>query len=71
MPKKIIFTIDSRHAENAQKWIAQHPCRIRKSKKTGAIGGKTSYVFTNTSIGQLQTVCCACGEDLLLNGEEL
>lgn len=70
MPE-LTFRIEERHAEIAQKWIDEHPCKLRKSKKTGAIGGKTSYSFTNTTIGQLQVVQCACGEDQLVNGDEL
>lgn len=70
MPE-MTFTIDKRHAENARKWINQHPCKTRKSKKIGVIGGKTSYVFTNTSIGQLQIVRCGCRKEKLLNGDDL
>jgi hypothetical protein len=35
------------------------------------IGGKTSDVFTNTSIGQLQIVRCGCRKEKLLNGDDL
>lgn len=70
MPE-LVFRIEKQRALAALKWIDEHPCKIRKSKRTTAIGGKTSFSFTNTTIGQLQTVHCACGEELLLNGDDL
>lgn len=71
MAQDMHFRIEARHVEIAQKWIAEHPCKIRKSKRTGAIGGKTSYTFVDTSIGQLQNVNCACGESTCINGDDI
>lgn len=70
MPE-MTFRIEERHALIAGKWIDEHLCKFRDSKRTGAIGGKTTYMFTNTTIGQLQVVQCGCGEEKLLNGDEL
>lgn len=65
------FLISKAHMAHADHWIRTHPCRLRKSKRTTAIGGKISFRFTDTSIGQLQVVLCACGKEELLNGDEL
>lgn len=66
-----VFTISAVHAVKADEWIKKHPCKIRRSKRTTAIGGKITYKFTDTSIGQLQVVKCACGKEELLNGDDL
>ena len=56
----MIFTIEDQEAVLAQEWITKHKCSIR-GKYQGAIGGGITFCFTNTSIGQIQVVKCACG----------
>lgn len=65
----MVFTIEARHVEVAQKWIREHPCKFR-GKYQGAIGGSITYSFTNTTIGQIQNVECACGASICVNGDD-
>lgn len=44
--------------EKYEKFL-QHNCPI---KYGGAIGGKTTYSFTSTSLGTICKVECACGQ---------
>ncbi len=67
--KNMTFIIEEEYAIKALKWIDEHQCKIR-GKYQGAIGGAVSYHFTDTSIGEFQSVNCACGESLLLNGDD-
>ena len=55
------FHLSPKELAEACKWIAEHFCKLRGSKNIGAIGGKTTFTFTSTSIGQLAGVKCACG----------
>jgi hypothetical protein len=72
MPKRErSFVISAEHAARADEWIKTHGCKLRRSKRTTAIGGKITYKFTDTSIGQIQTVLCACGKDECLNWDVL
>jgi len=66
--QEITFTIEPDKADRARKWMAEHPCTVR-GKYQGAIGGAITFVFTDTSIGQMQTVKCACGEKLFLSDD--
>jgi hypothetical protein len=63
---KMEFSIEEDEVENVRKWIDIHPCKIR-GKYGGAIGGGTTFCFTNTTIGQIQTVKCACGEKYVVD----
>ncbi len=38
---------------------ANHACGLNSA---GAIGGAATYQFTDTSLGQVQRVKCACGQ---------
>ena len=58
---EMTFKLEAKQVEEARKWIDKHPCKFRNSRRTGAIGGKTTYTFTNTSIGQIANIECACG----------
>jgi translation initiation factor 1 (eIF-1/SUI1) len=44
----------------ATNWIENHECHFR-GKFQGAIGGLTTYHFTNTSLGTVFKLSCACG----------
>lgn len=62
----IVFTIDEEHVKPIHQWIETHECKIR-GKYQGAIGGGITFTFTNTSIGQIQNVECACGENYYID----
>ena len=66
----LLFRIRAEHATAARTWIKKHPCKERR-KSGGVIGGKVSYVFTETSIGVLQVVKCVCGGEECLNACDL
>jgi hypothetical protein len=62
----MVFTIDEEHEKPINDWIKTHKCSIR-GKYHGAIGGGITFTFTNTSIGQIQNVRCACGENYYID----
>lgn len=70
-PGEIVFVIEAKHAEEARHWIKGHPCRLRGKPEKTTIGGRISFTFCNTSIGQIQNVECACGKSVCLNGHDL
>lgn len=55
------------------KWIQKHnkKCKYSDSMKTGAIGGRLTYMFTPTSLGVITKVKCACGEEIDLTDTDL
>lgn len=66
--RKVAFTLSEEEMKSALIFINNHNCGLKTdpktgTKKTGAIGGKTSYRFTPTSIGVAVTVLCACGKE--------
>lgn len=69
--KPMVFIIEPEHVRIAQEWIRTHPCQLRGRRDRTAIGGKISYTFVDTSIGQLQNVECACGASTCINGRDL
>lgn len=60
------FEIEPDEAKKVLAWLDDHPCKIR-GKYSGAIGGGTTYRFTDTSIGQIQVVSCACGDEYMVD----
>jgi hypothetical protein len=61
------FTITDREQLKIKVLLAHHNTTCPygdPKKKTGAIGGRFSYVFTPTSIGTMAYIECACGEKL-------
>lgn len=59
--KDRVFTIPSDKVKAVDDWLATHPCKLRGKPEKTAIGGCITYTFTDTSIGQMQHVQCACG----------
>ena len=57
------FHLDDEMHARSEHFIVTHPCTVQNE---GFIGGKTSYRFTDTSIGQVAVVRCVCDaeEDL-------
>ena len=60
------FELDDEQVEKIKKWDDNHKktCRFGDPLNQGAIGGRLSYCFTPTSLGEIQLVKCACGEEL-------
>ena len=64
----MIFQLDKDEITRLNEWYAEHKktCRYGKPENQGAIGGALTFSFTQTSIGCVTEVRCACGaeEDL-------
>lgn len=60
--KDRVFTIHADKVKRVDHWLKTHPCSLRGKPEKTAIGGRITYAFTDTSIGQMQTVKCACGQ---------
>ena len=56
-----MFTLTEKQSQDVSVWHNKHKeeCTI---KYAGAIGGKYTYCFTSTSMGQIIVVKCACGQ---------
>ncbi len=52
----MVFELDKGMLKKLVEW--GHRCDLPE----GAIGGKLTYMFTNTELGQVVQVKCACGE---------
>ena len=64
MPEQVggrTFTLDALQNETIQNWMRDHDCPITN---VGAIGGRFTFSFTPTSIGTVEKVQCACGEEI-------
>ncbi len=68
-PRDITFRISVEDVPKVIAWQENHPCRLRNSKRKGAIGGMFTFIFTNTSIGQIQELECACGKSFLISDD--
>jgi hypothetical protein len=55
------FIIEHDQLEKIAQWMIDHECSITH---VGAIGGKTSYIFTPTGIGTVIKARCACGSEV-------
>ena len=56
------FTPSDKELETSSKWIQDH--KNRCTSKDAAMGGKYSYCFTPTGVGEIFTVKCVCGEEV-------
>lgn len=67
------FTLNEKEQEDFKKWLKKHDrtCKYSDSMKTGAIGGRLTYMFTPTSLGVITKVKCACGEKIDLTDTDL
>lgn len=68
---ELIFTIEAKNAKAAEEWIKTHKCKLRGRRLRAAIGGKITYMFTPSSIGELQNVECVCGAMHCINAGDL
>ena len=67
------FEIDREQMIKLGEWIEIHnnsSCPFSDPMTTGAIGGRMTYSFTNTSLGQLCKAKCACGQEVDLTNYE-
>lgn len=62
----ITFVIDEEDTKKYLEWVRNHECKLRYSPGT-AIGGKTTFSFTPTSLCEIQKVKCACGSEIDLS----
>lgn len=54
------FELTDEQHSTAMKWGYDHECPISYE---GAIGGKLTFTFTDTSLGTVEKVVCSCGEE--------
>lgn len=59
----IEFVIPDEEAQKAGEWLKKHE-PICKQKEVGAIGGKYTWSFTQTGLGCIMVLKCACGKDI-------
>lgn len=60
-PVARVFTLDPEAYDKMLVFKNEHNIK-HKAEGSGAIGGRYTYEFTQTSIGTVQAVSCACGE---------
>ena len=64
------FTVEDDQFKKYVEWKREHD-KICPQTKVGAIGGKETYLFTQTSLGLITVIKCACEEELdLTNYDE-
>lgn len=67
-PKPLAY-VSKQQREAAREWMTKHDAERHISpgktfRYAGAIGGAYTWCVTRTSLGQVITVECACGEKL-------
>lgn len=61
--KKVDFSITEKEKELINTWINEHvDAKHEGSHYAGAIGGRYTYCFIPTSLGEIGYVQCACGD---------
>ena len=63
------FEIPDEEVKEFGKWKKEHD-KVCLSKDVGAIGGRFTYSFTSTGLGDIIKIKCACGEELDLTHSE-
>ncbi len=58
----LTFKITDDIAPKYLKWTKDHQ-KVCKQTEVGAIGGKYTYSFTQTSLGCIHKLKCICGEE--------
>ena len=59
---KLTFEVNTKLYEQANEWAEMHQSQCRFKKNVGAIGGSLTWSFTQTGIGEVCKLSCACGE---------
>ena len=54
------FSLNENEQKSALKFL-KHRCPM--ANNTGAAGGRISYTFTCTSLGDIVKISCACGKE--------
>ena len=58
-----VFTVSADRVEKIRKWKKQHEKEKHNGNSyAGAIGGRYTYEFTPTSIGEFGRIRCSCGD---------
>lgn len=57
-----MFELDDNEIRKLNEWDNKHQCSLKED--SGAIGGRLTYSFTGTSLGQIVVVKCGCGEEI-------
>lgn len=63
------FTVPENESKKAEDWIWKHK-KVCEITDVGAIGGKYTWSFTQTSLGCIMILKCACGEEIDLTDFE-
>jgi len=60
------FSLDKEQLKKFKEWDEEHKgrCAFGDPMKQGAIGGRLTFSFTPTSLGEISKVKCTCGEDI-------
>ena len=58
----MIFKIEGKELETFKKWDEEHKKKCKAYKKDVAIGGRLSFIFTPTSVGDAIVAKCICGK---------
>lgn len=66
------FVLDDEQREKFEEWNRKHKkkCKYGDSMHQGAIGGRLTFSFTPTSLGEIVNVKCACNEGIDLTSNE-
>jgi len=58
----LTFIIDDEAEKKYLKWLEEHK-KVCTQIDVGAIGGKYTFSFTQTSLGCIHVLNCVCGEE--------
>lgn len=65
------FVVNDKQMTKFKRWNTEHVAAKHSNPvKHAAIGGRLTWSFTGTSLGQITTVTCACGEKIDLTDYE-
>lgn len=59
-----MFGMTESESKKLHEWSVEHDKTCPLKYNQGAIGGRTTYCFTPTSLGTVVKVKCACGEEI-------
>lgn len=57
------FPISKDEKHEVVNWMKKHEEESHKGMSSGTIGGRYTYCFTPTSIGEIGTIRCSCGAE--------
>lgn len=60
------FELDEVEHIKYREWRREHDKTCKNKYGVGAIGGRTTFCFTPTGLGNIVVVKCACGEEINL-----